>query len=472
MSARKQCLLARHRRIKRVALLLTLVVLLAVAVLVSAGLALILLLAGWLAHEAWFSDHLFYSPRADYRYRFDPAIEILPARLENGRLRIEGNIAEDDALFLEIRLRATWLGRFCAPAVDIMVDAERDRQTFELGASGLRYLNLTGFPAGEIRLRGLRCRMDGAPRLLRIRCPDYRQQRLLVVAPHADDAELAAFGLYTQASQTAWIVTLTAGEIETGHYQRMGLDAVSAARLKGRLRAWDSLAVPRWAGIAAERIVHLGYFCMRLADMRETPAEAMPSREAELADTRFFRSGNPLILPGDADGQPTWNNLLADLRALIALARPEVIVLPHPGFDPHPDHVAAYAAVREALADSDWQPQTLLCYANHLHDNDMWPMGNAHAGVPLPPLTEANELPLLPWSLALSRPQQIDKASALAMMHDLQPPLPKKRRLRRLIQTLLTGRRWPCYGENEYFRKAVRRQEIFWVEAQKTAANR
>lgn len=470
MSARKPQLLKRHRRAKRFALLLAIVVLLTLAALVSVVVALALLLAGWIAHEAWFSDHLFYSPRSDYRYRFDPAAEVLPTRLENGRLQIEGNVEENDALFLEIRLKSTLLGRFIAPAVEIRSDTECDRQSFELGAAGLRYLNLTGLAACEIRLRGLRCRMDGEVKALRVRCPDYRQQRLLIIAPHADDAELAAFGLYSQTKE-AWIVTLTAGEIETEHYRRLGLDVVTAARLKGRLRAWDSLAVPRWAGVPAEHIVHLGYFCMQLAAMQKSPAEAMPSREADLADTRLFRSGNPLTLPGDADGQPTWNNLLADLRALVALARPEVIVLPHPEFDPHPDHVAAYAAVHEALQDSDWQPQTLLCYANHLHDNDMWPMGDMHAGVPLPPLAEANDTPLLPWSLSLSRSQQIDKACALGMMHDLQTPLPNKRRLRRLLQTLLTGRRWSRYGDNEYFRKNVRRQEVFWVEASKTTGN-
>ena len=35
--------------------------------------------------------------------------------------------------------------------------------------------------------------------------------------------------------------------------------------------------------------------------------------------------------------------------------------------------------------------------------------------------------------------------------------------LRRLIQRLLAGRRWPATGEDEFFRKAVRRHELFWV---------
>lgn len=54
--------------------------------------------------------------------------------------------------------------------------------------------------------------------------------------------------MYSQADE-AWIVTLTAGEIEAEHYQQMGMSKVDAAQLKGRLRAWDSLTVPQWAGV-------------------------------------------------------------------------------------------------------------------------------------------------------------------------------------------------------------------------------
>jgi len=32
-----------------------------------------------------------------------------------------------------------------------------------------------------------------------------------------------------------------------------------------------------------------------------------------------------------------------------------------------------------------------------------------------------------------------------------------------LIQCVLAGRRWPATGEDEFFRKAVRRHELFWV---------
>jgi hypothetical protein len=116
----------------------------------------------------------------------------------------------------------------------------------------------------------------------------------------------------------------------------------------------------------------------------------------------------------------------------------------------------------EAIQLSAWQPKTQLLYANHLHDNDRWPMGPAGNGIALPPAIEALPADGL-WSPSLSAEVQLDKAMALAMQHDLQGPLPLKRKLRRLIQGLLAGRRWPATGEDEFFRKAVRRHELFWV---------
>ena len=79
----------------------------------------------------------------------------------------------------------------------------------------------------------------------------------------------------------------------------------------------------------------------------------------------------------------------------------------------------------------------------------------------LQPVFDAS-LSLHPCSLPLTLAQQRDKAMALGMMHDLQPRAALKRRVRRSIQALLAGRRPSPYGENEYFRKAVRRHELFW----------
>ncbi|MBC3300375.1 PIG-L family deacetylase [Pseudomonas sp. SWRI18] len=459
---RKQQLLKRHRRNKRTALMVGVLLLVVVGILVAWWLPLLLAVLAWVAHEAWFADHLFYAPNEDYQYRFSAEAELAGVRLDGDRLLLDQPLALEAGatLVLAIKVKSTWLGRFLDPCVELA----DDRQTFERGVNGVRYLNLSGLApmlaAGELRLRGRHCRLLGSPRLWAWSHPDYRAQRVMVIAPHADDAELAAFGLYSQAEKP-WIVTLTAGEIEAEHYERMGLDAVEASRIKGRLRAWDSIAVPLWAGVPQAHCVQLGYFCLQLQAMQAAPDLPFASREAELTDVRPFRRFNPFPLPSDSDGLPTWNNLLADLRHVLLMARPEVIVLPHPVLDPHPDHVCAQQAVLQALQGLEWQPTTVLGYANHLHDNDRWPMGDAGAGIALPPLFDATE-ELIPCCLPLTLAQQRDKAMALGMMHDLQPEAPFKRRVRRWLQRMLAGRARSPYGENEFFRKAVRRHELFW----------
>ncbi|MDY7567726.1 PIG-L family deacetylase [Pseudomonas sp. RTC3] len=464
--SRKQQLLKRHRRHKRIVLLVGLVLLGALGVLVAWWLPLLLGVLVWIAHEAWFADHLFYSPKDDYQYTFPSDSRVLEVRLEGQHLLMDTPLdpAADQTLVLALQVKSTWLGRFFDPVVMVLDGDQQDRQTFERGVNGLRYLNLSTvaqpLARGEVRLRGRFCRLKGLPKLWSFQYPDYRRQRVMVIAPHADDAELAAFGLYSQADE-AWIVTLTAGEIEAQHYQKMGLDPVEAARIKGRLRAWDSIAVPRWAGVPQEHCVQLGYFCLQLTAMQAAPDKPVGSREAALSDTRLFRQFNAFVLPGDTDGAPTWNNLLADLRALLIRARPQVIVMPHPTLDPHPDHICAQAAVLEALKGLEWQPQALLGYANHLHDNDRWPMGDSGAGIALAPAFDPDQV-LQPCVYSLTLEQQRDKAMALGMMHDLQTAVPFKRRLRRLIQRLLVGRASSPYGENEFFRKAVRRHELFW----------
>ncbi|MCU7648776.1 PIG-L deacetylase family protein [Pseudomonas piscis] len=464
--SRKQQLLKRHRRNKRIALLIGLVLLLLAGVLVAWWLPPLLAVAAWLAHEAWFADHLFYSPKDDYDYQLK-ADEQLSLQLVEGKLSLPSPLAlgDNDTLILKVRIKSSWLGRLFDPGVRIL-GGTADCQDFERGVQGVRYLNLTGQQAAlnesRLVLEGRFCRLDPGVELFILRHPDYLAKRVLVVAPHADDAELAAFGLYSQAAQS-WIVTLTAGEIEAEHYQQMGLDGVEAARLKGSLRAWDSISVPLWAGVPQERCVQLGYFCLQLAAMQAAPEQPVGSREADMLDTRPFRRFNQLGLASDAKGIPSWQNLVQDLVELIEHIQPQVIVVPHPHFDPHPDHVCAQQAVLEALGKTGSQPESLLYYANHLHDNDRWPMGQAGGGVALPPQLVAQS-PLRPWALTVLPQRQWHKAMSLGMMHDLQPPLPFKRKIRRLIQRYLAGRHWPAFGENEFFRKAVRQHELFWVD--------
>ncbi|EXI71585.1 MAG TPA: PIG-L family deacetylase [Candidatus Accumulibacter phosphatis] len=461
MSARKQRLLSLHRRHKRILLLATVLLLAAVGIVVGWWLVALLSLCVWIAHEAWFADHLFYSPREDYQYAFPADAAQQPVSLGDGRVALSAPLASGETLFLELVVVSSWLGRWLDPHVLIGCD----RQDFERGVRGRRYLNLSGQEAalalGELRISGRHCRLSADATLYVLRNPDYARQRVMILAPHADDAELAAFGLYQRTAGVS-IVTLTQGETEAADYRRLGLDAAAAARLKGRLRSWDSIAVPLWGGVPQSRCVQLGYYCMQLSAMLADPRSPCASRESGAADVREARRHNPLLLPADANGLPCGANLVADLAALLDHFRPQVVVTPHPQVDPHADHVATTQALELAMQQSAWQPEIALLYANHLHDNDRWPMGPAANGIALPPALTPLPADAL-WSPLLGPAEQLDKAMALAMQHDLQGALRCKQRLRRRIQRLLAGRRWPASGENEFFRKAVRRHELFWV---------
>ncbi|MBE7459353.1 MAG: PIG-L family deacetylase [Zoogloeaceae bacterium] len=465
MGARKQRLLRRYRRNKRIALLLALPVLAGLAVWVSVWLLPPGLLLAWVIHEAWFSDHLFYPPGEDYVYRFPEDTQTVRLAVREGRLVLAESLElgdpERDTLIVRLVIDSGWLGRCFDPHV-VLGD---DRQTFERGARGARYLNLTGQGAqllgGTLRIAGRYCRIGDQGQLFVFPHVDLRQANTLILAPHADDAELAAFGLYSRIDKAA-IVTLTQGEIEAEEYRRLGLDGRQAAQLKGRLRAWDSMTIPQWGGVPQRHCVQLGYYCLQLAEMQRRPEAAFASRESGECDVRTVRRWNALALPADGDGLPTWRNLVADLAACLEHFRPEAVILPHPELDPHADHVATMQAFTDALALGAWRPARLLLYANHLHDNDRWPMGDAETGVALPPATA--ELPAdALFSHCLDARQRLDKAMALRMQHDLQAPLPIKKRLRRAIQHGLLGRRWPAAGENEFLRKAMRRHELFWL---------
>lgn len=466
MTVRKQQLLRQHRRTKRRLLLAVFVGLLILGLIAPLWLVPLVLLVLWIGHEAWFSDHLFYSPEDDYRYRFPEHVQRLSAQITDGCLQLTEEPAEElqlhsATLIAKIHISSDRLGRWFDPSVSV----GSDRQTFERGAQGIRYINLTGqadaLISQGLALEGRFCTVAEAVQLYVFEQSSPVSEKVMILAPHADDAELAAFGLYSSTENVS-IVTLTQGEIEAQHYQRLGLTQQQAAQLKGRLRSWDSIAIALWGGVPQANCVQLGYYCMQLANMAKQPDMPFGSIESGETHTSNMRQHNSLDLPADETGLPTWNNLVADLAACLMHFKPDVVVMPHPELDPHSDHIATGQAFYEALEHSDWRPQRLFLYANHLHDNDRWPMGNANTGVPLPPAMvelPADEL----FSYVLDEQLQLDKAMALLMEHDLQTPPPLKRRLRRMIQQLLTGRRWPKTGENEFLRKAVRKHELFWV---------
>lgn len=122
--SRKQQLLKRHRRNKRLGLLAGLVALVCLGVFAWWWLPLLLLPLLWAAHEAWFADHLFYAPNEDYVYHFGDQTRESPVSWRDGRLKADALLQGDETLILEVRLKSGWLGRFLDPCVHLLVSGQ------------------------------------------------------------------------------------------------------------------------------------------------------------------------------------------------------------------------------------------------------------------------------------------------------------------------------------------------------------
>ena len=136
MSVRKQQLLKQHRRNKRMALLVIVVCLLVLAFTAPLWVLPLALVLLWIGHEAWFADHLFYSPHDDYQYRFPEDLQPLSVSTVNGRWQVPAElIASPQATVIaKVQIYSTWLGRWFDPSITL----GNDQQAFERGAQGVR----------------------------------------------------------------------------------------------------------------------------------------------------------------------------------------------------------------------------------------------------------------------------------------------------------------------------------------------
>src|SRR6267378_4172384 len=101
------------------------------------------------------------------------------------------------------------------PYVEVSVGEFRIQQYLDTNALGVRWLNLSSLRAQlaggtEVIIRTHAVTLEAETATLRLFDNHLDlQQRVLVIAPHPDDAEIAAFGLY--ADRQASVVTVTAG---------------------------------------------------------------------------------------------------------------------------------------------------------------------------------------------------------------------------------------------------------------------
>jgi LmbE family N-acetylglucosaminyl deacetylase len=414
-------------------------------------------------HERLSAYH--YDVRQDANYDF---ARVRPtrvrARMKDGHLDVPARLKSQNTVLLEVTVNSTILGHWFEPHIDIESTTGRFTQAFERGGSGLRYVNLSPLDLSSpasIQMRGnyLQIRdqdvtLDYLPSDL-----DIEHQRILLISPHPDDAEIAAFGLYD--GRDAYLVTVTAGD--AGDPGIFSMFAGSQAFLeKGRVRTWNSLVVPMLGGLAADRTANLGYFDGTLAAMKANPTQpvhALGSGLDSLAANR--RAQSPDLISPRTDTHATWLNLVQDFEYLIKHVEPDIIVTPYPQLDAHPDHQLSTIALIQAIRNLHWMRGALLLYSNHLPANARYPYGEMGDLVSLPPATGVLFDGI--WSQTLSIEKQARKYLALDAMVDIRPNLrpASLQSVASLFKQALSSS--VTDSDESYYRRAVRANELFFV---------
>ncbi len=347
------------------------------------------------------------------------------------------------------------------PWIEVSAGNFHIQQYLDANAVGVRWLNLAGLreqlaDGSEVVIRTHAVTLEAETATLRLfdNHLDLRQ-RILVIAPHPDDAEIAAFGLY--ADRQASVVTVTAGNAGDMNYRASVSDPAEHYALKGYLRAVDSVTVPWQGNIPPERTANLGYFDGQLDAMYLAPTQKFPEVYSANTDVAPYRRANLSKLVSSAARSNSWQHLVEDLAEVLRKVNPGIVVMPDPRLDTHPDHEFASVALVQAL--EQWQGDPIfLLYTNHADDN-RYPYGPAGTVVSLPPSERHLSMQKI-YSHPTAHALQIRKLFALESMHDLR--LSPDEQITCSSATIAHRPDYPRIPEVDYFRRAPRANELFY----------
>ena len=346
------------------------------------------------------------------------------------------------------------------PWIEVSVGEFRIQQYLDANAVGVRWLNLSGLHeqlagGAEVIIRTHAVTLGAETATLRLFDNHLDlQQRILVIAPHPDDAEIAAFGLY--ADRQASVVTVTAGNAGDMNYQASVSDPAEHYALKGYLRAVDSVTIPWQGNIPPERTANLGYFDGQLDAMYQAPRQTFSEVYGANTDVALYRRANLSKLISSAARSNTWQHLVEDLAEVLRKVNPGIVVMPDPRLDTHPDHEFTSVALVQAL--EQWQGNPIfLLYTNHA-DADHYPYGPAGTVVSLSP-SEGHVSVQKIYSHPTAHALQIRKLFALESMHDLR--LSPDEQITCSAATIAHRPDYPRNPEEDYFRRAPRANELF-----------
>ena len=407
-----------------------------------------------------------YDVSKDYSYTFkNTNATITDLSLIDGKIRLP-QLDENHSAFLRLNVNTTIPGKIFQPSIDINTGKSSITQYFEYGAKGVRFINLSSLinkNQTNIRLVGKFVSIDDQTvQLATFNNRNIKNQKILVLAPHPDDAEAAAFGLYSD-NKKSYIITVTAGEAGGYKYDEIYANIVQHYLKKGELRTYNSIVVPLLGGILPEQAINLGFFDSTLKKMFDDKSKSVSGIYTNISDINTFRKLNISTLGDGLSGESTWNSLVENLCYLLAEIKPDILVAPYPALDKHPDHKYSTLALFEAIKKSNIQDGYLYLYSNHFVLNEYYPYGKEGGAKSLPPNFEDKIYFDSIYSHPLSSDKQKDKIFALEAMNDLRPDTEWRffsgnlKNLYRVSVQKILGR------EKNFFRNSIRSNELFFI---------
>lgn len=396
-----------------------------------------------------------YNQNEDYFYNLNI---INTLNIKNNQIILDENFKSYDSLFLKVELNKNYLSYFFKPYIQI----ENTKHYFEYGAKGIRYLNISHIKNDTFALKFSNVKLKKTSiELIGYKNNITSSQKTLILAPHADDAEIAAFGFYKNAKDVT-IVTTTIGEHGLCNYCDIyEKNRTKNSLQKAKLRTMDALSVGLLGDVDIKNNLTLGYFGGSLEWMYKNQNQNATSIVKDFNNNNLYRkvSHSDINLPLNI--KATYKAFLNDLKEILIQTKPQIILTPHPSIDSNSDHKYTTYALFQAIKETNTICKILL-YTNHLELSETYPIGEIHSSISLPPNKNEFYFDGI-YSFELDKDTQIDKFFALESLHDLRNSLVflsiKKayKHLEKMIKRKITAK------DKSYYKRAIRANELFFV---------
>ena len=407
------------------------------------------------------SIYYYYDVSKDYIYDFNQTTtKIDNLNLKDGVITLSKDYDINQTMFLKVDITASFMSMVFQPSIKTISQKSSTIQYVEHRAKGIRYINISSLVSkkgDKIKLVGKYIDIPNQTiELVSFKNKTIKNPTILILAPHPDDAEIAAFGLYSKNSKS-YIITITAGDAGEYMYDEIYSNKVKHYLKKGEIRTFNSITVPLLGGIPPKQAINLGFFDGTLKKMYQNKSYAVEGLYTKTSDIDTFRKQNLSIVSKGLSGDSSWNSLVSNLKYLLKTIKPDIIVTPYPKLDSHSDHKYASIALFEAIKSLNIKKGELYLYSNHYSLSEYYPYGDKGAMDSLPPQIDNIYFDKI-ISYTLSSDMQKDKIFALEAMNDLRQDTQWS-----LIPPFVRQVKIFLGIDKSYYRRAIRNNELFFV---------